>query len=114
TGRILTASAERPGDLPVIEAAARPGLTATTVGEPLRVAAALPAAIRARVTDVVVVPGAGLELRLRQPRAVVRLGEADQLQAKLAALLTVLEKADLAGITVLDVRVPASPVLTRR
>ncbi|MBA3655363.1 MAG: hypothetical protein H0W70_14365 [Actinobacteria bacterium] len=42
-----------------------------------------------------------------------KLGGRDQLTAKLDAVVTVLERADLARLSVLDVRVPGTPVLTR-
>jgi hypothetical protein len=61
----------------------------------------------------VAVGAGGLELQLRDG-GVVRLGPPDQVAAKLAAAVTVLEQARPGGDIVLDVRVPAAPVLTRR
>ena len=117
SGRILAVGPERPPDLPLVpsgQASPAPGSTAAPARGALRLAAALPPAVRSRVSDVVEAPGSGLELRLRPPGGIVRLGAADQLEAKLAAVRTVLEEVDLTGLNVLDVRVPASPVLTRR
>lgn len=45
--------------------------------------------------------------------AVVRFGVADQLESKLVALAAVLERADLARVRIIDLRVPGAPALTR-
>ena len=76
-------------------------------------AGALGGQLRGRVGEIAVVPGGEVVLRLVPPGGEVRLGDADDLPAKLTAASTVLEKADLAGLRVLDVRVPQAPVLTR-
>jgi hypothetical protein len=44
----------------------------------------------------------------------VKFGRDDQLERKWLAVLGVLEQADLARVTQIDVRVPAVPALTRR
>jgi hypothetical protein len=43
----------------------------------------------------------------------VRLGPPDKLEEKLVAVETVLGQVDLSRLAVLDVRVPASPAITR-
>ena len=45
--------------------------------------------------------------------ATARFGVADQLEAKLVALAAVLERADLANVRIIDLRVPGAPALTR-
>jgi hypothetical protein len=52
------------------------------------------------------------ELRLADG-AVVRLGAADQLDAKLLAAATVLTQVDTTCLAVVDVRVPSVPTVTR-
>jgi hypothetical protein len=84
---------------------------APAVLDGLSVAGALPAALRPRVAAVRVA-ATGVELTLL-PRGIARLGDARDLAAKLDAVLTVLERASVANLAVLDVRVPSAPVLTR-
>jgi cell division protein FtsQ len=57
------------------------------------------------VDAIAVVPGGG--------EATVRFGSAAQLDTKLVALASVLERADLAGVRTIDLRVPNAPALTR-
>jgi cell division protein FtsQ len=45
--------------------------------------------------------------------AIARFGAPVQLEAKLVALAAVLERADLANIRIIDLRVPGAPALTR-
>jgi hypothetical protein len=78
----------------------------------LAIAAALPPDVRAKVVLVVVSPD-GAELRLR-PEGTVKLGSLDRLDEKLRTTETLLARADLRRLAVLDVRVPANPVLTRQ
>ena len=54
---------------------------------------------------LVVVPGGDT--------ATVRLGAPDQLESKLVELASVLERADLNRVSVIDLRVPGAPALTR-
>ena len=56
-------------------------------------------------------PGTGVVLQLAHGPLVV-LGTADGLGAKMTSLLTLLDRASLAGISQVDLRVPAEPVLT--
>lgn len=115
-GRVLERSPEVPADLPVIDGAPPAGAAgselAPGVGGALLVASSLGPQLRARVASVAPVDG-GVELRLR-PEGVVALGPAEALEAKLAALRTVLSNVDPRTIGTLDVRLPSAPVLTRR
>ena len=45
--------------------------------------------------------------------ATTRFGAPDQLESKLLALAAVLERADLANVRIIDLRVPGAPALTR-
>ena len=123
SGRVLAVVAARPAGLPALvggPAAGRPGTSiADRAGAPLRVAAALPARLRARVAEVVGRADGTVDLALGPSRGPgaggsVRLGPPHQLGAKLAAAQAVLDTADLTRLAVVDVRVPRAPVLTRR
>lgn len=118
TGRILDVVTAKPPGLPVIgnvKGVGGPGSSiALAAAALLDVAASLPHSLRARVADLATTPGGEVELQLVAPRALVRLGAAEDLDRKYAALLTLLEKVDLAQLEVIDVRVPRAPVLTRR
>lgn len=113
-GTVLDHAVEPPPGLVVLEGVgglAPPGSTVSGADGLLTTAAAIPPALRPVV--VAVAPAAdGVELRLR-PRGRVRLGPADNLGAKFAALETVLAQVDTSGILTLDVRFPSSPSLTR-
>jgi cell division protein FtsQ len=133
TGRVLEVGAARPPDLPALNGAPVPGGPGTTIAdsgagsagaespgaespgaESLSVVAALPPALRARVREIVIAPGGEVSLQLTPPGGEIRLGRPDNLETKLTSALTVLEKANVARLAVLDVRVPTAPVLTRR
>ena len=73
----------------------------------------LPAALAARVSGVTL-DGDGQLTATVSPAIAVRFGPDDQIDAKLLSLRTLLEAADLTGATVIDVRVPDAPVLTRQ
>ena len=120
SGRVLV---EVPGpnpDRPVIEGIPPAGAPGTRLEAPgrsaLRVATTLPGTLAARVGAVVLRDGE-VELRLRpepaQPPRTVRLGSDDRLPEKLLATETLLARADLRRLAVIDVRVPASPVIVR-
>lgn len=117
-GRVLAVAAEKPPGLPVVGDLApvpRAGVSvARAAGASLRVLAALPDPLRARVADVATAAEGEVELRLADPAAVVRLGPPEQLDQKLEALATLVEKVDLRGVAVMDLRAPRAPVLTRR
>ncbi|MGH9181947.1 MAG: hypothetical protein ACRDY5_09550, partial [Acidimicrobiales bacterium] len=103
-----------------------PGSNLGPAGRPaLEVVAALAPDLAARVVDITtVVSGAGgsadqpgIDLSLTAdggPAGVVRLGVTTALAEKLDALRTVLEKVPLEDLAIVDLRVPRSPVLTRR
>jgi cell division protein FtsQ len=116
TGRVLTVVPSPPPDLPLLVGLPPPGAPGTHVGgraaDLLAVAQVMPAPVVPRIAGVVATDGGQVELRLR-PSGVVRLGRPDQLQEKLLATQTVLAQVDVTGLAVLDVRVPASPAITR-
>ena len=118
TGRILRIGDEKPAGLPVIgniEPPERAGASVPAAATPsLRVAAVLPPSVRQRVADIATLEGGVVELQLVPPGGVVRLGPPVDLQEKLSVLATVLARADLANLAVIDVRVPRAPALTRR
>ncbi|HUR18014.1 MAG TPA: FtsQ-type POTRA domain-containing protein [Acidimicrobiales bacterium] len=118
TGRILEVGPAKPAGLPVIGNVGEVGPPGSSIapaaGASLEVAASLPEALRRRVADVATGPGGEVELQLVAPGGMVRLGPAEGLDQKYAALETLLEKVDLARLAVIDVRVPRAPVLTRR
>jgi cell division protein FtsQ len=112
-----------PGDLPVIanvDAAGLPGTTIPPSARPaLAVALALPASLR---PIVLAVRGNGplVEIALKVPGRernppIIRLGDATRIPDKLTAAATVLASrgtAGLAGVEIVDVRVPEAPTLT--
>ncbi len=118
TGRILRIGPEKPAGLPVIGNLPPPtsaGASVPAAATPsLRVAAALPTTVRERVADIATLATGEVELQLTSPGGVVRLGRPVDLDAKLSVLATVLARADLARVSVVDVRVPKAPALTRR
>lgn len=118
TGRVLQIGPDKPAGLPVIgniPPPERAGASVPKAATPsLKVAASLPAAVRERVADVATLATGEVELQLTPPGGVVRLGTPVDLDEKLSVLATVLVRADLARVLVIDVRVPRAPALTRR
>lgn len=119
TGRVLQQVDVAPPNLPVLAGlppAGPPGSTLPADGmESVKVAVALPGELRARVTSVAPVGGTTGEVELRlTPDGTVRLGPPDDLPRKFDAVQAVLAQVDLRNLAVLDVRLPESPVLTRR
>lgn len=116
-GRVLAPVVDAPADRPTLEGVAPAGAPGTLVPAdtraPLAVARALTPALRLRVGAVVRAADGELQLRLRT-EAVVRLGDTGALGPKLVAADTVLAGVDPHRVAVLDVRVPDTPVLTRR
>jgi cell division protein FtsQ len=116
-GRVLEPVANAPADRPALEGVPPVGAPGTLVPAstrgPLEVARALTPALRLRVGAVVRTPDGELQLRLRAD-GVVRLGDTGELGPKLLAAEAVLGDVDPRGVAVLDVRVPGTPVLTRR
>jgi cell division protein FtsQ len=77
----------------------------------LALAGAMPPGLRSRVVAVEV---AGDELRLAlRPRGTARVGTVDRLDQKLVALSAMFGQVSLDDLCVVDVSVPAAPVLTR-
>jgi cell division protein FtsQ len=115
TGRVLARQATAPPELLQVAGGLPAGPPGSIVARPvidaLAVAAAVPAELRRRA-PVIAIADDGLELRL-VPSGVAKLGNRDHVAAKLDAVLTVLDHANIAGLAVLDVRVPGAPVLTR-
>lgn len=123
-GRVVAAVADAPAmaeALPrlvgVAEADEPGSAVPDTVRGALAVAVALPDALRPLVLGVRA-EGSEVALDLQAPgRAasppVVRLGAPDHIPEKLTAVTTVLARTSVNGVAVLDVRVPASPALTR-
>jgi hypothetical protein len=76
------------------------------------VRAALSPELAARSDALVAVGDGEVELRLN-PRGTVEFGPAVDLPAKVRAAETVLASVDTRNLATLDVRLPASPVVTR-
>ncbi len=116
TGRVLVNAQTAPPNLPVLLGLPPAGPASTRIGgrgaDLLAVALAMPPQVAQRVTAVVAADGGEVELHLK-PSGVVRLGPPDQLADKMLATQTVFTQVDLARLAVLDVRVPASPAITR-
>lgn len=115
-GRVLGRPSATSATVPLVEvrSPSQPGARiGPEAGDALAVAGSLPPNLIRRISSVV--PGAdgGVELRL-DSGVTVRLGRSTQLREKLAALATILEQVNLVDVTVVDVRIPQTPVLTRR
>jgi cell division protein FtsQ len=79
------------------------------------VAASMPPRLRPMVVAVRPVEGGEVDATLQLDggrEATVRFGRPDQLERKWLSVLSILENADLDGISQIDVRVPAVPALT--
>ncbi|HEX7166070.1 MAG TPA: FtsQ-type POTRA domain-containing protein [Acidimicrobiales bacterium] len=117
SGRVLSHEPAPPGELIRIEHPQPVGAPGSTVPRAtlaaLRLVDALPPQLAGRVPVIAVGENGGLEVRL-DGKTPVQLGPPSQLDAKLVALGTLLQKADLARVASIDVRVPTAPVLTRR
>ena len=118
-GRVLSLGAAT--GLPTITGLAPAGPPGSSVaqtpgaGDALLVAASLPNAIDpgpATQVQAIVVADGTLRLALFGGPAVI-LGTADQLDGKLSALRTILQRVDLRTVTTIDLRIPDEPVLTR-
>ena len=82
----------------------------------LELAATIPKSLHSVVQSVWPKPDGSLSAIVVLPggaTATARLGTATQLESKLVALASVLERADLANVHVIDLRVPGAPALTR-
>lgn len=116
SGRVLERAPEPAAGVLALEGVPLAGAPGSRLGPaagaPLVVAGALGPHLSPRVAAVVAGPD-GVELRLR-PAGVVRLGAPDALEPKLRSVRTVLTTVDPRTVGTLDVRDPATPVLTRR
>ena len=112
-GDVLAINDSPDPQLPILD-----GVKAVAVGErvasvgAVRVASLLPESLRPMVSSVRA-EGNSVELLL-EPRGRAVLGAPEDLGEKLTAVQTVLAAVDPGSISVLDVRVPTAPVLTRR
>ncbi|MCU1449145.1 MAG: ftsQ [Acidimicrobiales bacterium] len=116
TGRVLTVAPAPPPGQPLLLGLPPAGAPGTRIGgragDLLAVARAMPPSVVPRLAGIVAADGGQVELRLR-PSGVVKLGPPTALGDKLLAVQTVLGQVDLSRLAVLDVRVPASPAVTR-
>ena len=114
-GRVLESSPTLPAGYVLLVNVPTPGAPGTNVdpsaADALGVARSMSPALRTRVSTIV--PDAdGVTLRL-VAGGVVRLGDGNDLTAKLRAADTVVREADLTDVCTIDVRVAAAPSLTR-
>lgn len=122
SGRVLGAIPLPDPKLPAIENTPRalhPGDQLAAMAQaPLAVARRIPSERVNQVRVVAILEDGSIELRLmprdKTPPGIVRFGAADQIDAKLIAAFTILDKVDLRRLAVIDVRVPSAPVVTRR
>ena len=116
TGRVLEVVPGRPASLPLLAGVAHvppPGGTLAPGGRELSsVAAAMPQSMVAESTSLFLSPE-GVEIGFRKD-PIGLLGAADLLHEKFVSLATVFAHGGLTGVAVVDVRVPAAPVLLRR
>lgn len=116
-GRVLEVVATPPVALAHVHGAgraARAGHHVAPSAVPgIRAAAAMPLSLRKLVGGINLTPQ-GIELGLTAGKGIVRLGDADRLEEKLRAAATVLSRVPSRTVSVLDVRVPRAPVLTRK
>lgn len=112
-GDVLAITDAPDPSLPILD-----GVEAAAVGErvgavgAVRVAMLLPESLRPMVSSVRA-EGDNIELLL-EPRGRAVLGAPEELGDKLTAVQTVLAAIEPGSVSVLDVRVPSAPVLTRR
>jgi filamentous hemagglutinin family protein len=119
TGRVLAESADVASSVPTVTGLAPAGApgsflpTAPGVSDALVLATALPAVEAASPSQIkgIVVADGTLDLTLTGGPTVT-FGTAEQLDAKLLALHTLLQQVSLKGIAGIDLRLPSAPVLT--
>jgi cell division protein FtsQ len=127
TGRVLAVGPVVGGPAPArplptivgLDPAGAPGSTLPE-GAPVRAALALLAAAPRDIAvssttwlTTVQVADDGELTAIVSPSITIRLGPAEQLDAKLLALRALLEQVNLKGVATIDLRVPDAPVLTR-
>jgi cell division protein FtsQ len=114
TGRVLADLAAPPAGLVHLVAPGSPGAPGSELGRAaapgLQVAATLPQAFSAQVTEVQVARNGQVTLALTTP-VTVELGTATQLHAKYEDVAATLAGAHLVAGDVVDVRVPDSPTV---
>ena len=115
TGRVLAFEPNRPAGLPLVVDLGPIGLPGSSIAKenlPLvATAAALPVSLLAKVRSIGDSPSLGVVVQLNDGvRAVV--GADQSLLQKFVSLATVLQRVSLAGVGLIDLRVPSSPVLT--
>ena len=114
-GRVLESSPTLPAGYVVLANVPVPGEPGTRIdaaaSDALEVARALPATLRSKVSTIIPETD-GVTLRL-VAGGIVRLGDANDLGAKLRAADTVLSEADTKNLCAVDVRVASAPSLTR-
>ena len=117
TGRVLERQPNAPPNVIALTptpVAVKPGATIDgVVRDALAVAAAVPVHLQDRVREATPTAGGEVELQLA-PRGTVRFGPPRQIAAKVRTLETMLAKVDLRRLSVLDIRAPSAPVLTRQ
>jgi cell division protein FtsQ len=116
TGRILGAALEPPPGVLEVRFPGGVGATGSFLDKAGRgaveIAAAMPEELIGRVAAVQTTAAGEAEVLIR-PSLVVRMGPPSDVAAKVVALRTMVEKADLRNVRLIDVRVPSAPVLTR-
>ncbi len=117
TGRVLDHQDQPPAGMATIETPAPAPAPGQRVPPATRAAVAvvdrLPSTLQGRVTGIRLGADRELEVILADGPA-VRFGPAQQVQPKLVALATLVNRTDLRRVVAIDVRVPTAPVLTRR
>lgn len=115
TGRVLAdTTTSTPGLAPLSGVGAVPapgGRLAPSERAVLALARALPVALLGRVAWLGERPGEGLVIQLRHAPLVI-IGAPSALEEKMISLMTLLDRAQVAGFATIDLRVAASPVLT--
>jgi cell division protein FtsQ len=116
SGRVLERTdAQPPGLVAVagLQVGGGPGSRTARADGALEVVAGLSPELAGRVSTVGVTETGEIHVTLN-PEGTVRLGPPVDIDAKLRTVETVLASVDLRDLAVLDVRLPASPVLTRQ
>lgn len=119
-GRQLAVEAEPAIELVRIAGRELAGAPGEPAGEryqgSLDLAAVIPASLRPAIASLWPQRDGTVEATVQLPTgatATARFGSPDQLSSKLVALAAVLERADLANVRIIDLRVPGAPALTR-
>lgn len=114
TGRVLAVVPSLPSGVIQLVSVGSPGAPGTTLRDgraALKVAAALPVAIRSLVVAVAPAPGNGVDVALSDGVGVV-FGTATQLPSKFEDIASLVAGAHLVSGSLMDVTVPESPAVT--